>query len=227
METLLDPGRRLVPQKKSLLWKSRCSSAVNLLTDRTLQISVLHSKDHSECTHQRPRTSRQFDSLPWESAKPQDKACFWERIEAPLPKCNFIHPRQLSPFPERLELPLSTDEILSGYEDIVFSGTDLFTAWVKMSEHEILVQHLVDTQKATAEFREKTRYFLSHEQFQQRLCDPFDCAEETQHLQLQPWTPSVKRRCPSNNTLQEGGISSPCRRRLTTLTTSFSRIAST
>ena len=53
---------------------------------------------------------------------PQDKAYFWERIEAPLPplwprpKCNFTHPRQLSPFPERLELPFSKDEILSGYE---------------------------------------------------------------------------------------------------------------
>ena len=51
-------------------------------------------------------------------------------MEAPLPplrplrKCNFIHPRQLSPFPERLELPFSNDEILSGYEEIVSSGTD-------------------------------------------------------------------------------------------------------
>ena len=81
-------------------------------------------------------------------------------MEAPLPplrprpKCNFIHPRQLSHFPERLELPFSNDETLSGYEEIDSSGTDLFAAWVKMSEHEILVQHMVDIHKATAEFRE-------------------------------------------------------------------------
>ena len=72
----------------------------------------------------------------------------------PRPKCKFIHPRQLSPFPERLVLPFSNDEILSGYEEFDSSGTDLFTSWVKMSEHEILVQHMVDTEKATAEFRE-------------------------------------------------------------------------
>ena len=75
-----------------------------------------------------PRVSKLDSSSPWESAKPRDKACFRERIEAPLPpllprpKCNFIHPQQLSPFPERLELPFSSDAILSGYEDLVPSG---------------------------------------------------------------------------------------------------------
>ena len=102
-----------------------------------------------------PRPSRQPDFLPWEPTRPQDKAYFWERIEAPLPpvrpRCNFIHPRQLSPFPERLELPFSSDEILSGFEDIVSSGTDQFIAWVKMDPHEVLVHHMVDVQKATAD----------------------------------------------------------------------------
>ena len=91
---------------------------------------------------------------------PQDKACFWERIEAPLPplrprpKCDFIHPRQLSPFPERLVLPFSNEVILSGYEELDSSGNDLFTSWANLSDHEILVQHMVDIEKATAEFRE-------------------------------------------------------------------------
>ena len=107
-----------------------------------------------------PRIWKQFDSLPWEPTRPQDKAYFWERIEAPLPplrprlQCNFIHPRQLNPFPERLVLPFSNEVILCGYEDIVSSGTDLFTSWVKMSDHEILVEHMVNIEKATAEFRE-------------------------------------------------------------------------
>ena len=119
---------------------------------------MLHSTDHSDCIRETPRISKQFDSLPWEPTRPQDKAYVWERIEAPLPRlrpwpqCNFTHPRQLSPFPERLELPFSNDEILS--EEIVSSGTDHFTAWVKMSHHEVLVQQMVDIHKATAEFRE-------------------------------------------------------------------------
>ena len=74
-----------------------------------MDFPVLHSTDHADCIPETPRPSRQFDSLPLEPTRPQDKAYSWERIEAPLPplrprpKCNFIHPRQLSPFPERLE----------------------------------------------------------------------------------------------------------------------------
>ena len=62
-----------------------------------------------------------------------------------------------SPFLERLELLFSSDEILCGYEDIVSSGTEHFTAWVKVSPHEVLVQHMVDIQKATADFREASQ----------------------------------------------------------------------
>ena len=74
---------------------------------------------------------------PWEPAKPHDIACFWKRIEAPLPplrprpKCDFIHPRQLSPFPERLVLPFSNEVILSGYEELDSSGNDHFTSWAR------------------------------------------------------------------------------------------------
>ena len=102
----------------------------------------------------------------WEPAKLQDKACFWERIEAPLPpsrrrpKCDFIHPRQHSLLLERLVLPFSNDEILSGYEECDSSGTDLFTTWVKMSHHEILVA-CGGYEKATAEFREASEIKLS------------------------------------------------------------------
>ena len=76
------------------------------------------------------RPAGQPDSLPWEPIGLQDKP--WERNEAPLPplppRCNFIHPRQLSPFPARLKVPFSSDEILSCFEEIVSSGTDQFTA---------------------------------------------------------------------------------------------------
>ena len=102
--------------------------------------------------------SKHSTSLSWEPAKPHDKACFWERIEAPLPplrprpKCDFIHPRLLSQFPERLVLPFSNEVILSSYEELDSSGNDLFTSWVPLSDHEILVQQKLDIERATAEF---------------------------------------------------------------------------
>ena len=103
----------------------------------------------------------QPDSLPWEPTRPQDKAYIGKRIEAPLPplrprpKCNFIHASTTTQSsPERLELPFPNDEILCGYEDRVSSGTDHFTAWVMVSPHEVLVQYMVDIQRATADFRE-------------------------------------------------------------------------
>ena len=62
-----------------------------------------------------------------------------------------MHPQQLSPFPERLELPFSSDDILSGYEDLVSSGSDRFTMWSKMSPHEVLAEHI---HKVVADFRD-------------------------------------------------------------------------
>ena len=145
---------------------------------------------------------------------------FPDRIDAPLPqsrprpKCNFIHPRQLSPSLEGLELPFS-NEIWSGYEKVDPSGTDLFTAWVKMSEHETLVKHMVDVQKATAEIweaSEKKPATSSHKNSSNkhfatlRVCRG-DSASTTGTL----------------DKFQKGGISFP----LTTSTATFSRIAST
>ena len=108
--------------------------------------------------------------------------------------------KQLSPFPERLELPFSSDEILSGYEEIVSSGTDQFTAWVKMDPHDVLVHHMVDVQKATADFREASEKeaccVFSDNTCQQKFIQSFTCAEAAQHLQLEPRAPSRKGRCP-------------------------------
>ena len=66
----------------------------------------------------------------------------------------FIHPKQLSPFPERLELPYPSEEILSGYDDVVSSSQDLYTKWVKTDTGVTLERHMVDIQKAVADFRE-------------------------------------------------------------------------
>ena len=83
---------------------------------------LIHSTGNTDYTRDvhppTPRPARQPDSLPWESTRPQDKAYFWERIEA---HCLLYSPNATSstkgssvPFPERLELPFSSDEILSG-----------------------------------------------------------------------------------------------------------------
>ena len=198
-------GSRSVNRTKKPPWKSGFSLATTLPTSKMLRNSLC-------CTALAPLITYAMIILQHPDHRDSPilflggnlrdlkiKAYFWERIEAPLPplrprpKCNFIHPRQLSPFPESLELPFSNDEILSGYQEIVSSGTDQFTAWVKMSPHEDLVQHMVDIHKAIAEFREASEKKLATSSH--TLCYPISCAEETQHLQLEPWAPTWKRRC--------------------------------
>ena len=107
-----------------------------------------NSVNQGDVIPETPKVSMPVSSSPWEPAKPQDKACFWERIEAPLP------PLQPRPTCERLELPFSSDAILSGYEDLVPSGSDHFTMWGTMSPHEILAEHVADIHKIVADFRD-------------------------------------------------------------------------
>ena len=85
-------------------------------------------------------------------------SAFWEKSEAPLPfpqhVCNFIHPKQLSPFPERLEPPFPEEEVLSGYEEDVSFILDCFTTWVKADPNDMcsmferpsrnIVKHLLE-----------------------------------------------------------------------------------
>ena len=121
---------------------------------------VFQSTDYSDCIPGTTRISKQCDPVPCQTTIPRDQPHFWERLEAPLPplrsrpKCDFIHPQQLSPFPERLELPFWSDDILSGYEDLVSSGSDHFTMWGKMSFHEVLAAHVVDIHKVVEDFRD-------------------------------------------------------------------------
>ena len=69
-------------------------------------------------------------------------------------RCSFIHPKQLSPFPERLKLPYPNGEVLSSYDDDVSFIRDHFTAWVKADPNDTLEQHTVDARKVFAEIRE-------------------------------------------------------------------------
>ena len=71
-------------------------------------------------------------SSTWRPWNDEDTTCDRGYAEAPL------LPLQPRPTCERLELPFSSDDILSGYEDLVSSGSDHFTMWGKMSPREIL-----------------------------------------------------------------------------------------
>ena len=179
-----------------------------------------------------PRPAEQPDALPWEPAGGQDKAYFWERNEAPLPplrpKCNFIHPWQLNPFPEHLELPFSSDEILSGYEDIVSSGTLMYRLG-QNGPSRYLGTFFGGCPKTTADFREasRRRHDASSQtiRFSKNLTNRSPVAAK--YLQLEPRTPTWKRRCLRKADCKQVARSLPCRKLLGMSTTSFSRIAST
>ena len=115
----------------------------------------------------------------------------------PRPRCNFIHPKKLSPFPERLELPFPSEEILSGCEDVA-SSKDQYTTWVKTDPDVTLERHMFDVQKAVAEFREASAErhdTFSHEySFDKQRVQSFACAKTTQHPQLESRTTWKRRR---------------------------------
>ena len=82
-----------------------------------------NSESQGDVIPETPKVSMPVSSSLWGPTKNQDTACSWERIEAPLPP---LQPRSTC---ERLELPFSCDAFLSGYEDLVSSGSDHFTMW--------------------------------------------------------------------------------------------------
>ena len=112
---------------------------VNVTSERS------NSESQGDVIPETPEVSKLASSSPWRPTKNQDTACSWERIEAPLPP---LQPRSTC---ERLELHFSCEAILSGYEDLVSSGSDKFTMWGKMSPQEILAEHMVDIHKVVAD----------------------------------------------------------------------------
>ena len=121
-------------------WRNGFSSLMLLLYIPTPKVRVMFF-------HETPNLSMPVSSSPWGPPKNQDPARSWERIEAPLP------PLQPQSTCARLELPFSCDAILSGYEDLVSSGSDQLTMWGKVSPQEILAKHVVDIHTVVADFR--------------------------------------------------------------------------
>ena len=93
-----------------------------------------NSESQGDVIPETPKVSMPVSWSPWRPTKNRDTACSWERIEAPLP------PLQPQSTCDRLESPFSCDACLSGYEDLVSSGSDHFTMWCTMSPQEILVK---------------------------------------------------------------------------------------
>ena len=186
-------GSRSENRSKRPSWRSGSSSAATRLTNRMSWISLCFTAQTTLIVYLKHPDHRDSSILFLGNLRGlKIRFFFWGGNEL-RHHCPFYG----SPFPERLELPFSNDEILCGYEDVVSSGTDHFTAWVKVSPHEVLVPHMVDILGATADFREasekETCHIFSHKQCQQTCCYPINCAEETQHLQLEPWAPTRER----------------------------------
>ena len=136
----------------------------------------------------------------------------------PRPWCNFIHPKQLNPFPECLELPFPNDKILSGFEDIVSSGTDQFTKWVKTDHEATLARHMDDVQKkAVTDFREASerRHDTSSQSYHFDKNVPNRSLVQ-KRLSIYNWNPGpgVGRKMPSRNKSQANGMSSRYKKHL-------------
>ena len=112
--------------------------------------------------------------------------------------CNFIHPKQHSPFPERLKLPYPDGEILSGYKEDVSFIRDRCTSWVKADFNTILERHAVDVRKALAEFREASarRHDTSAKEyyFDSNVPNRSSVQKRLRILQLESRTSTWKRR---------------------------------
>ena len=133
--------------------------------------------------------------------------------------CNFTHPKQHSPFPERLKLPYPDEEILSGYEEEVSITRDGFTTWVKADFNTILERHAVDFRKALAEFREASVI--------RPTCLTVHLYKNGSASTTGIQDLHVEEKALLRNRSQASGMSSHCRKRLNLLTTSSSRTGST
>ena len=138
------------------------------------------------------------DAPTWKLSGTQGSSAFWEKLEAPLPHqkrgCNFIHPKQLSPFPERLKLPYPDEEILSGYEEDFSFIRDRFTTWVKADPNTTSERHVVDVRKTLAEYREASvrRHDTSAREYYFDSSVP-NRSSAQKRLSIYNWNPGPRR----------------------------------
>ena len=111
---------------------------------------------------------------------------------------SFIHVNSV-PFLSVWYCRFKNEVILPSYEELDSSGNDLFTSWVKMSDHEILVQHMVDIEMILAEFREASERKHATSSHTNSSSKRFATRSIVQRrlsiYNWNPWTPSGERRC--------------------------------
>ena len=137
-----------------------------------------------------PKVLMPVSSSTWGPWNDEDTACARGCVEAPLP------PLQPRPTCERLEFPFSCDAVLSGYEDLVSSGSDQFTMWGPS-------RNLGWTGGwHSQDWGRILWYFWTHSVFlfpdtwrQQVIFLSTTYAEEAQHLQLESLAPAWIGRC--------------------------------
>ena len=132
-----------------------------------------------------PKVSMHVPSSPWGPPKNEDSACSRERIEAPLPP---LLPR---PTCERLELPFSCDAILSGYEDLVSSGSDQFTM---LNTKKSLLNTWLTFTKFVADFRDAFERIQSSSSQSYGVNKFFSSLSPMQkRLSIYNWNPGLRR----------------------------------
>ena len=91
-------------------------------------------------------------------------------------------------------LPFSNEVILPVHEELDSSGNDLFTSWAKLSEREILVEHMLDIEKAAAEFREVSERKPSTSSHKNSSCQHLATRSIAQRrLSIYNWNPGPRR----------------------------------
>ena len=94
------------------LWKNGDSSVMSILMNRSpIDDPVFQSTYYSDCILGTTRISKQCDPVPCETTIPRDQPHIGNDWRHPLrswPRCNFIHPQQLSPSPNAWNCPFPT-----------------------------------------------------------------------------------------------------------------------
>ena len=154
------------------------------------------------------------------SREPSVPRPFGEISGAPLlhPKrvCNYIHPKQHGPFPDRL-----TRKTSHSYEMVLLRG------WKQISTL-FWKRRALDIRKAHTEFREASvrKHDTSYQEchFDNNVPNRSLVQNKAQQKTTRIQNPDVEEKALSRSESQASDTSSHCRKRLSMLTTSFSRI---
>ena len=197
----------------------------------TVEVPMLYNTDHGKFIPVTPRISKHSTSLPWilRSIK----------IRLFLGAASVAATAQM-----RLHSSTTTQSSSWASGTAVFKWGNLVRlrrTWLLRNRSVYFVgqnewarnpgsAYMVNFEKATAEFREaseRKHATSSHRTVPVNALRPVRLCRGDSASTTGTLDPVGEKKMPSNNNLQEGGISLPCKKPLSTLTTSFWRISST